>query len=97
MSSVENKLLEFIHEHFPDDAVVGEEHGKQSGTSGYVWHLDPIDATEIAKNGIFSAINFTENFLLRKRSIANNVSGKTTAAGFDANERISHRILNRYE
>lgn len=29
----------------PDDAVLGEEHGKKDGTSGLTWVLDPIDGT----------------------------------------------------
>jgi myo-inositol-1(or 4)-monophosphatase len=29
----------------PDDAVLGEEHGTTSGTSGVTWVVDPIDGT----------------------------------------------------
>lgn len=29
----------------PDDAILGEEFGKKSGTSGLTWVLDPIDGT----------------------------------------------------
>ena len=29
----------------PDDAILGEEHGAQAGTSGLTWVLDPIDGT----------------------------------------------------
>lgn len=29
----------------PDDGIVGEEGGSRSGTSGIVWHIDPIDGT----------------------------------------------------
>ena len=29
----------------PEDAILGEELGTQSGTSGYTWVLDPIDGT----------------------------------------------------
>jgi myo-inositol-1(or 4)-monophosphatase len=29
----------------PDDAIVGEEGTDDHGTSGYAWHLDPIDGT----------------------------------------------------
>ncbi len=35
-----------IAEKFPDDAIVGEEFGERSGTSGYRWVLDPIDGTK---------------------------------------------------
>ena len=31
---------------FPDDAIIGEEHGEVAGTSGYQWILDPIDGTK---------------------------------------------------
>lgn len=30
---------------FPDDAIVGEEHGDKPGTSGFTWVIDPIDGT----------------------------------------------------
>jgi myo-inositol-1(or 4)-monophosphatase len=29
----------------PDDAIVGEEGTADPGTSGYAWHIDPIDGT----------------------------------------------------
>lgn len=29
----------------PDDAIIGEEGANQPGTSGYAWHIDPIDGT----------------------------------------------------
>jgi Archaeal fructose-1,6-bisphosphatase and related enzymes of inositol monophosphatase family len=34
-----------IEARFPDDGIVGEEHGRKAGTSGYVWVIDPIDGT----------------------------------------------------
>lgn len=43
---IEHILLDFIRIHFPDDAIVGEEHGNHTGTSSFVWHLDPIDGTD---------------------------------------------------
>lgn len=30
---------------FPQDALLGEEHGEKTGTSGWRWILDPIDGT----------------------------------------------------
>ncbi|MHC4808738.1 MAG: inositol monophosphatase family protein [Planctomycetota bacterium] len=30
---------------FPEDAILGEEHGEQDGRSGWRWVLDPIDGT----------------------------------------------------
>src|SRR5262249_39235359 len=39
----EKLLRERIAARFPDDAILGEEFGEQSGTSGFRWILDPID------------------------------------------------------
>lgn len=45
-AEIEEKLRRFVKEHFPDDAIVGEEEDDVVGTSGYVWHIDPIDGTD---------------------------------------------------
>lgn len=37
---------------FPEDGILGEEHGLSAGTSGYTWVLDPIDGTANFVNGI---------------------------------------------
>ncbi|MBO6757046.1 MAG: inositol monophosphatase [Roseibium sp.] len=37
---------------FPDDGIVGEEHGAVEGTSGYTWVIDPIDGTANFVSGI---------------------------------------------
>jgi histidinol phosphatase-like enzyme (inositol monophosphatase family) len=37
---------------FPNDAILGEELGEQSGTSGYRWILDPIDGTKSFISGV---------------------------------------------
>ncbi len=39
-------MRERIAAAFPDDAIIGEEHGEVAGTSGYQWILDPIDGTK---------------------------------------------------
>ena len=44
--NIETALLKHIKERFPDDSIVGEEHGNHEGTSGFVWHIDPIDGTD---------------------------------------------------
>jgi histidinol-phosphatase len=31
---------------FPDDAIIGEEHEDEAGTSGFKWIIDPVDGTE---------------------------------------------------
>jgi myo-inositol-1(or 4)-monophosphatase len=38
-------LRSLLAEHRPDDAVLGEEEGHATGTSGLTWVLDPIDGT----------------------------------------------------
>lgn len=45
-------LRQRIGSAFPDDAVVGEEFGEQSGSSGWRWVLDPIDGTKSFVNGV---------------------------------------------
>lgn len=44
--NIEQVIRGFIEQHFPDDAVVGEEGDYKAGTSGFVWHVDPIDGTD---------------------------------------------------
>ena len=43
---IETKLRSFIEEHFPGEAVLGEEHGLTSGSTEFVWAIDPIDGTD---------------------------------------------------
>lgn len=43
--AAESAMRALIHEHFPDDGVLGEEHDDVASTSGYTWVLDPIDGT----------------------------------------------------
>jgi myo-inositol-1(or 4)-monophosphatase len=43
---IETKLRTFIEEHFPGEAVLGEEHGLSAGTGECVWVIDPIDGTD---------------------------------------------------
>ena len=42
---IESLLRATIAADFPDDAILGEEHGEQSGRSGWRWVIDPIDGT----------------------------------------------------
>jgi myo-inositol-1(or 4)-monophosphatase len=42
---VETLIRKAIATEFPDDGIVGEEHGRTGGTSGHVWVIDPIDGT----------------------------------------------------
>ncbi|MFK7853165.1 MAG: inositol monophosphatase [Granulosicoccus sp.] len=43
--SVEDAIRLELGKVYPDDAIVGEEHGQSQGTSGFVWVIDPIDGT----------------------------------------------------
>ena len=49
---LETFLRAEITKNFPDDAILGEEHGVTGGTSGFTWVLDPIDGTANFVNGI---------------------------------------------
>lgn len=42
----EKAIRGVIHRHFPDDGIWGEEFGREEGTSGVSWILDPIDGTK---------------------------------------------------
>lgn len=43
---MEAVLSTHIKARFPNDAIIGEEHGEHAGESGFVWHIDPIDGTD---------------------------------------------------
>jgi myo-inositol-1(or 4)-monophosphatase len=42
--AAERDIVETIHKHYPDHAVLGEEGGSQ-GDSEFVWIIDPLDGT----------------------------------------------------
>lgn len=44
--AIERQLRSHILELFSDDSIYGEEDGLVSGTSGFVWIIDPIDGTD---------------------------------------------------
>ena len=48
----ETKLRELIEARFPNDGIVGEEHGDKKGTTGRRWILDPIDGTKSFVHGV---------------------------------------------
>lgn len=48
----EQKLVEMIRNRFPHDAILGEELGEHSGTSGRRWIVDPIDGTKSFVHGV---------------------------------------------
>lgn len=43
--STESLIVERLREERPDDGLRGEEGTDTVGTSGFVWHIDPIDGT----------------------------------------------------
>lgn len=49
--SVEDELRAALQLAFPEDAIVGEEHGSVQGVSGFTWVIDPIDGTTNFVNG----------------------------------------------
>lgn len=48
----EHLLRQLILKHFPQDGLLGEEHGEEHGSSGYRWIMDPIDGTRSFVRGI---------------------------------------------
>ena len=48
----EQLLRDRIKATFADDAIMGEEHDDQPGSSGYRWILDPIDGTKAFIHGV---------------------------------------------
>ena len=49
---VESFIREKIADAWPDDRIVGEEHGAAAGANGFTWVIDPIDGTTNFLNGI---------------------------------------------
>ncbi|HUF97855.1 MAG TPA: inositol monophosphatase family protein [Ilumatobacter sp.] len=41
----EATIVAMLREARPDDTIIGEEGADYGGTSGYAWHVDPIDGT----------------------------------------------------
>lgn len=48
----EKLIRALVAESFPDDGVLGEEFGEQTGSSGFRWILDPIDGTKSFITGV---------------------------------------------
>lgn len=48
----ETLVRDAIEARWPDDGIVGEEHGRKHGTSGFDWVIDPIDGTANFVRGI---------------------------------------------
>lgn len=50
--TVEDLLVKSLSAAFPEDGILGEEHGEKPGTSGCRWLLDPIDGTQSFVRGV---------------------------------------------
>lgn len=50
--AAEAAIRAYLASRAPDDAVLGEEHGETSGTSGRTWVIDPVDGTKLYAEGI---------------------------------------------
>lgn len=48
----ETLVRQAIAARYPQDGIVGEEHGRMHGTSGFDWVIDPIDGTANFVRGI---------------------------------------------
>ena len=48
----EQLILGYIHQHFPADTIVAEEHGEIIGNTGRIWYIDPLDGTVNYMHGI---------------------------------------------
>jgi histidinol phosphatase-like enzyme (inositol monophosphatase family) len=44
--TAEAGFRDFLEANFPQDSLLGEEHGTRQGTSPYRWIIDPIDGTK---------------------------------------------------
>jgi len=43
--NVETLIREELAKSYPNDGILGEEHGMEEGDSGFTWVIDPIDGT----------------------------------------------------
>jgi myo-inositol-1(or 4)-monophosphatase len=50
--AVETLIRDAILAEFPEDALMGEEHGTASGSSPFLWVIDPIDGTSCFLAGL---------------------------------------------
>jgi len=48
----ERTIRRILGDRFPDDGIVGEEHGEEQGSSGRRWIIDPIDGTRSFIHGV---------------------------------------------
>src|SRR3954451_700914 len=65
----EKLILDRLGAAFPDDSIVGEEGGRQHGSSDYTWYVDPLDGTT----------NFAHSFPVYNVSIGVQKAGELVA------------------
>jgi myo-inositol-1(or 4)-monophosphatase len=98
---IEELLVSYVREKFPDDSIVGEEGEGHVGTSDYVWHIDPIDGTDNFLRKIpFCAISVArlgstteDSFGIVHNPITEQTFASLMEAGVYDNERV-HKINN---
>ncbi|MDP9812686.1 myo-inositol-1(or 4)-monophosphatase [Rhizobium tibeticum] len=49
---VENLIRSRVRQVYPNDGILGEEYGLETGTSEFTWVIDPIDGTSPFVNGM---------------------------------------------
>lgn len=95
---IERILRNFVQEHFPDDSIIGEEEDSVEGTSGFVWHIDPIDGTDNFLRKIpFCAVSIArlgdtqeDSFAIVHNPITNQTFASLMENGTYENERITN-------
>jgi len=95
---IERHLRAWIDQEFPDDAIVGEEEDNKAGTSGFVWHIDPIDSTTNFLRKIpFCAVSVARLGDTAEDSfgiVHNPLTGQTFASLMEAGVYENQRITN---
>ena len=94
---IETMLRAYVAENFPGDAIVGEEQDDTEGTTGFVWHIDPIDGTSNFLRKIpFCAISVArlgdsneDSFAIIHNPITKHTFASLMDNGVYENERIS--------
>ncbi len=85
--AIEERLVGYLRTHFPKDSIVGEEGGGYTGTSDFVWHIDPIDGTDNFLRKIpFCAVSVARLGSTTEDSLAvihNPITGQTFSAFMD--------------
>jgi myo-inositol-1(or 4)-monophosphatase len=97
-NEIETMLRSYIRDNFPGDAIVGEEHDDTEGTTGFVWHIDPIDGTDNFLRKIpFCAISVArlgdtaeDSFAIIHNPITKHTFASLMENGVYENERIAN-------